>query len=124
MNHETTHRSLTVTVLLLAAAAVLWGAVVAVLAFVVPSYGRAFRNQNLILPDAVLAVLAVGRWAASYWYVLPLFGLLILPVLILLTWLLRHRATERWPGWVWFGALLGVPVLLQLVIWWALLLLP
>jgi hypothetical protein len=122
MNHETTKRSVTVTVLLLAAAAVLWATVLGTLVLAVPRYERAFRDKNVILPDVTLGALAAGRWAASYWYVVPLFGLLMLPVVVLLTWLLRHRAPGPWPGWIWFGVLLGVPVLLQLVIWWALLL--
>jgi type II secretory pathway component PulF len=121
MNHPTTNRSVAATVLLLALAALLWATGLAVLVVAVPRYARAFRDQNMILPDVTLAVLAAGRWAEKYWYVVPLFGLLLLPLIVLLTWLLRHRATERWPGWVWFGMLLGVPVLLQLVIWSALL---
>jgi type II secretory pathway component PulF len=121
MNAERAKRSVTVSVMLLAVAAVLWATVLAVLALAVPRYERAFRDQNVQLPDVTLAVLAAGRWADKYWYVVPLFGLLMLPVVVLLTWLLRHRATERWPGWAWFGVLLGVPVLLLLVIWSALL---
>jgi type II secretory pathway component PulF len=121
MNRQTTNPSVAANVLLLAVAALLWATVLAVLALAVPRYERAFRDKNAQLPDVTLGVLAAGRWSDNYWYVVPLFGLLMLPFIVLLTWLLRHRTAERWPGWLWFGLLLGVPVLLQLVIWSALL---
>jgi len=122
MNQETTRRSVAVTGSLLAAATVLWAALVAVLVFVVPHYEHAFRDQALNLSAPTRWAVAAGRWAELYWYVLPLFGLLVLPLVILLSWLLRHRTRGSLLGWLWFGALLGIPVLLQLGIWWALLL--
>ena len=122
MSQETSRRSVTVTILLLVAAAALWASVMAVLVFAVPRYERDFRDQGLRLPNATIWAVAAGRWANNYWYVLPLFGLLILPVVVLLSWLLRHQARGQWPGWLWFGALLGVTLLLQLAVWWALLL--
>jgi type II secretory pathway component PulF len=115
-------RSVAVTGLLLAAAAVLWAALVAVLVFVVPRYEDGFRARAVRLPAPTVWALAAGRWAETYWYVLPLFGLLLLPLAILLSWLLRHRARGTLPGRLWFGALLGTPALLLLGIWLALLL--
>jgi type II secretory pathway component PulF len=123
MIQKTTGRSVAVTSSLLAATAVLWAALVAVLVFVVPRYKDAFRGRPVSLPAPTVWAVAAGRWAELYWYVLPLFGLLVLPVVILLSWLLRHRLRGSLAGWLWFGALLGIPVLLQLGIWWALLLL-
>ena len=64
---------------------------VVVLVFAVPRYERDFREQPVRLPEATVWVLAAGHWANNYWYVLPLFGLLILPVILLLSWLLRHQ---------------------------------
>ncbi|HEY7308485.1 MAG TPA: hypothetical protein VH643_03885 [Gemmataceae bacterium] len=122
MSQETSRRSLRLTLLLLIVSAVLWASVVVVLVFAVPRYERDFREQAVRLPEATVWALAAGHWANNYWYVLPLFGLLILPVILLLSWLLRHQVRTRWPGWLWFGALLGVPLLLQLAVWWALLL--
>jgi type II secretory pathway component PulF len=122
MVQETPGRSVAVTGSLLAAAAVLWAALVAVLVFVVPRYENAFRARSVRLPAPTAWAVAAGRWAEAYWYVLPRFGLLVLPPVILLSWLLRHRARESLAGRLWLGALLGIPVLLQVGIWWALLL--
>ena len=63
-----------------------------------------------------------GRWVDTYWYILPLFGLLTLPVVVLVSLLLRHWVSGALPGWVWLGALLGVPLLLHRWVWFALLL--
>jgi type II secretory pathway component PulF len=122
MNHATTKRSVAVTAVLLLAAALLWAAVAAVLVAVVPRYEFDFRERGVRLPDPTRWTLAAGHWAGAYWYVLPLFGLFILPVVVVLSWLLRHRAAGSWPGWLWFGALLGLPILIQLEIWLTLLL--
>jgi type II secretory pathway component PulF len=122
MNHATTKRSAAVTAVLLLAAVILWTAVPATLVAVVPRYEFDFRARNLRLPPPTQFTVAASRWAGNYWYVLPLFGLLLLPVVVLLSWLLRHRATGSLPGWLWFGALLGLPVLIQLEIWLTLLL--
>jgi type II secretory pathway component PulF len=122
MNRDSTRRSVAVTVVLLAAAVVLWAAVVVVLVSVVPRYKGAFLHEGLRLPAPTEWTVAAGDWADAYWYVLPLFGLLVLPGVILLSWQIRHRARGALPGWLWFGALLGIPVLMQLGIWLALLL--
>jgi type II secretory pathway component PulF len=122
MIQKTPGRSVAVTGSLLAATAVLWAVLVAVLVFVVPRYEDAFRARLVSLPAPTVWAVAAGRWAQLYWYVLPLFGLLVLPVVLLLSWLLRHRVRGALLGWLWFGALLGIPVVLQLGIWWALLL--
>ncbi len=115
-------RSIAVTGSLLAATVVLWAVLVAVLVLIVPRYEDAFRARSVSLPAPTEWALAAGRWAELYWYVLPLFGLLVLPVVILLSWLLRHRVRGSLLGWLWFGVLLATPVLLQLAIWRALLL--
>ena len=79
MIQETSGRSVAVTGLLLAATAVLWAALVAILVFVVPRYEDAFRARAVSLPSPTVWAVAAGRWAELYWYVLPLFGLLVLP---------------------------------------------
>ena len=122
MNHQTTARSVPVTAALLVTAAILWAAVAVVLVAIVPSYERGFQDQNQRLPVLTQWTVAAGHWAGNYWYVLPAFGLVILPVVLVLSWLVRHRATSSTPQWGWFGALLGVPVLLQVGAWLALLL--
>jgi type II secretory pathway component PulF len=118
MIQETPGRSVALTCLLLAAAAALWAALDSALLFIVPRYEHAFRDRNMRLPAPTQWVVTAGHWAQ----VNRLLGLLLLPVVILLSWLLRHRVRESLPGWLWFGALLGIPVLLQLGMWWALLL--
>jgi type II secretory pathway component PulF len=122
MNNTTTNRSVITTGLVLAIAALLWAAVLVVLLLVVPGYERAFRDQNVSLPTATRWTLAAEHWANHYWYVVPLFGLFILPVIVLLSWLLRHRATGAFPGRAWFGFLVSVPLLVLLAIWLSLLL--
>ena len=54
MSQETSRRSVTVTILLLVAAAALWASVMAVLVFAVPRYERDFRDQGLRLPNATI----------------------------------------------------------------------
>ena len=94
----------------------------ATLLCIVPHYEHAFRDRNMSLPAPTQWAVTARHWAEGYWYVLAPFGLPVLPVVVLLSWLLRHRVRESLPGWLWFGALLGIPVLLQLGMWWALLL--
>ena len=122
MIQETSGRSVAVTGLLLAAAAALWAALPATLLCIVPHYEHAFRDRNMRLPTLTQWAVTARHWVGLYWYVLPLFALLVLPVVVLLSWLLRHNVRGSLPGWLWFGALVGVPVLLQLGMWWALLL--
>jgi type II secretory pathway component PulF len=107
---------------LLGLAVALWAALVAVLLAVVPRYERDFRDRGVQLPAVTQAVLAAGRWADTYWYVLPLFGLVVLPVVVVVSWLLRHRVRAALPGWLWLGALVGVPLVLHLWVWVGLLL--
>jgi type II secretory pathway component PulF len=95
--------------MLLAAAVVLWIAVVLVLVTVVPGYERDFVNEKRRLPAGTEFLIASTRWAYKYWYVLPLFGLMVLPGIIMLSWWLRHRLTGSLPAWIWFGALLAIP---------------
>jgi type II secretory pathway component PulF len=122
VSHRTANRSVAATGVVLVVAALLWATLLPVLLFVVPSYEHAFRSQNRSLPAPTRWTLAAGHWADKYWYVLPLFGLWILPLIILASWLLRHRVTGAWPGWLWLGLLLGLPLLAELAIWTALLL--
>ena len=58
-----------------------------VLLFAVPHYARTFRAQNASPSAPARWTLAAGRWAELYWYILPLFGLFILPWVVLLSWL-------------------------------------
>jgi hypothetical protein len=122
MIQEMPRRSVAVTCFLVTAATLLWTALVVVLVLVVPPYEKAFRAESISLPAPTVWAVAMGRWAETYWYVLPLFGLLVLPLVLLVSWLLRHRMKGSLLSWLWFGALLGIPVLFLLVIWWALLL--
>ncbi len=120
MSSQAPQRSLAVSALWLGAAAALWAALVLILVLVVPRYERTFRYQGLPLPNPTQWAVEAGHWAVAYWYMLPLFGLFLLPVVVLLTWWLRHRVTRPLFGWIWLGALLGLPVILLLGIWLAL----
>jgi type II secretory pathway component PulF len=122
MDHETPKRSVAVTAALLAVSMSLWAALAAVLVVVVPRYEHDFRDRGLRLPAVTQVVVEAGRWADTYWYVLPLFGLLVLPVVVVVSWLLRHRASGALLGWLWLGSLLGVPLVLHLWVWVGLLL--
>jgi type II secretory pathway component PulF len=122
MDQERPKRSVAVTTVLLAVSVALWAGLGAVLVVVVPRYERDFRDRGLRLPAVTQAVVGAGRWADTYWYVLPLFGLLVLPVVVVVSWLLRHRVSGALPGWLWLGALLGVPLVLHLGVWVGLLL--
>jgi hypothetical protein len=122
MNFETHARSPVGTVWLLALAAALWAALATFLVLVVPSYEAGFRARLVRLPAPTVWVVAAGHWAENYWYVLPLFGLLVLPVVVLLSWLLRRPTANPSAARLWFGALIGAPALLLLAAWVALLL--
>jgi type II secretory pathway component PulF len=117
---EPSKRSIHITGLLLLSVAVIWCAVGATLLFAVPSYERVFRDQNVSLPHSTVWAVAAGHWAQNYWYILPAFGLLVLPVVVVLSWLFRHRVESSVLSWAWFGALIGVPLLLEAGIWLAL----
>jgi type II secretory pathway component PulF len=114
-------QSVGVTCLLLIVVAILCLALWMTLLLIVPQYERAFRNRDLELPAPTQWTVAASQWTQLYWYIVPLFGLFILPVIVLLSWLLRHRVAGPLPGWLWLGALLAVPLLLQLGVWLALL---
>jgi type II secretory pathway component PulF len=79
IRREPPKRYVEITVLLLVIAAGLWCAVVASLTLVVPHYERSFRDRNVNLPELTVWAIASGHWAGLYWYVRPLFALLVGP---------------------------------------------
>ncbi len=114
MNELPVRRSVRMTALLLFVAANFWIAVFLFILLVTPHYDRVFRDRGLRVSGATQWALAVGHWTETYWYVVPLFGVIILPVMILLSWFLRHRVRTMVPSCIWFGLLLGLPWLLFL----------
>jgi type II secretory pathway component PulF len=121
MTYARANRSVSGAAVLLGVAVLLWAAVAAVLVTAVPRYERVFRDEGRRLPGPTEWTISAGHWAGNYWYVLPLFGLLVLPVIVLLSVGLWRRAPRSLPAWIWFGLLLGAPSLLLLAIWGALL---
>ena len=119
-------RSVGVTAVLLFFALNGWIAVFFVLLLVAsyyaPRIANAAQDRGQRLPAATHWVLAIGHWTELYWYVVPLFGVLLLPVVILLSWLFRHRARSAAPGWIWLALMLGLPWLVLLGFWITLLL--
>jgi hypothetical protein len=70
---------------------------------------RVFRDFQMRLPDATVVVIAVGRWFALYWYVVPPFFLAWL-VLVGYVLAVLHRR-RRGLGWVLALLLLVLPLL-------------
>ena len=114
------HRSASGVAVLMCVAVALWAAVAAVLVTAVPRYERVFRDEGRRLPDPTEWTIAAGHWAGKYWYVMMMFALLVLPGVVVLSVALWRRAPKSLPTWIWFGLLIGVPLLLQLAIWSAL----
>ncbi len=117
MNDKPAKRSVAVTAVMLFFALNGWIAVffllLLVASYYAPRYANAAQDRGQRLPAATSWILAVGHWTDLYWYVVPLFGVLLLPVIILLSWWLRHRVRSAPPGWVWLALMLGLPWLLS-----------
>jgi type II secretory pathway component PulF len=105
-----TRPSLAVTLLLAAAPAAAWAALLAFLCLSVPAYERVFADFRLRLPDTAVAVIDASRWSIQY---LPL----VLPALALLCaadvgvlLLLRRGSGTRLLAWLWSALLLLLPL--------------
>jgi type II secretory pathway component PulF len=126
MNDKPAKRSVAVTAVLLFFALNGWIAIflflLLVVSYYVPRHANAMQDRGERLPTVTQWVLAASHWTEIYWYVVPLFGALVLPVIILFSWWLRHRARSAAPGWIWLALMLGLPWLVFLGLWIALLL--
>jgi hypothetical protein len=108
-----------VTIAVIVLAALSWGAVLFQLVFIVPYFERRFAEFRLRLPSATEMVIALSRPCSEYPYLVPVVFVLGVVAIAVPTWLIRHRLRTRGLGVVWCVAMLVVPLLAVLVVWYS-----
>src|SRR5262249_55499883 len=44
-----------------------------IMIYIIPKFEKIFKDFDMTLPDATLALIATSHWFADYWYIIPLF---------------------------------------------------
>src|SRR5262245_43773812 len=78
----------------------------------VPGHGRVLSLFGVALPRLPDQVFVLSRWFTSYWWAVLVGAGVALPVLVLVTWWVRHRQPSRSLRWVWGAVLLLPPLVL------------
>jgi type II secretory pathway component PulF len=111
MNESLTRQAARTTVRFVLLDAALWVIWLVGMLVAVSYMERTFRDYNLKVPAFTEAVLFVGRWLDTYWYL----GLPALPLWLALDgtvgYLLRSREGTRRLGNVWSVIMFGLPLL-------------
>jgi type II secretory pathway component PulF len=107
---------LSVSLMLAAVSAALWGGLLAFMVTVVPRYDRMFSDFGVRLPATAEFTINAARWCVKYWYVGALWLAMLAPVLAVLTVLIR-RARKGWLSALWWLLLLGVPLIALGLAW-------
>jgi type II secretory pathway component PulF len=86
--------------------------------FLVPGFERDFVDLKLKLPYATELIIAGSRWTVKYWYV-AVAGLLFpgLGMSCAISYLVRHRVSNGMWSVIWFGFLIGFPLIGHLLVW-------
>ncbi len=89
---------------------ILWFLLFVVMLIVVPRYERLFSDFKMKLPDLTVRVLAASAWCRQYWYVVALIAVPLLSGDGILLFLIG-RSPHRWPGRIWLGLWIALPLL-------------
>jgi type II secretory pathway component PulF len=111
--------NLTVTVVVILLAILLWIIVAVEFVFVVPLYERIFRDFQVVLPFAAEVVIATSRWFVKYFYILPVPFVILGIAVAASTWAIRHSLQKRGLGLLWCALMLLLPALVGFLIWFS-----
>jgi type II secretory pathway component PulF len=111
-------RSIAVTILLVGISQMLFLAWFGTLRFLVPGFERDFLDFKIKLPHVTELTIAGSRWTVKYWYV-AVAGLLFPgPAMSgAISFLVRHRVGNGMWSVIWFGILIGFPLIGHLLVW-------
>jgi type II secretory pathway component PulF len=109
-------RSIAVTILLVGISQMLFLAWFGTMLFLVPGFERDFADLKLKLPYATELTIAGSRWTVKYWYV-AIAGLAMSGAI---SYLVRHRVGNGMWSVIWFGFLIGFPLIGHLLVWMSL----
>jgi len=114
-------RSMAITILLVGISQLLFLAWFGTMLFFVPGFERDLLELKLKLPYVTELTIAGSRWAVKYWYV-AVAGLLFpgLSMSGAISYLVRHRVGTGMWSVIWFGFLIGFPLIGHLLVWMSL----
>ena len=109
-------RSIAITILLVGISLLLFLAWFGTMLFLVPGFERDFLDLKLKLPYVTELTIAGSRWTVKYWYV-AVAGLGMIGAI---SYLVRHRVGNGMWSVIWFGFLIGFPLIGHLFVWMSL----
>jgi len=114
-------RSLAITILLVGISLVLILAWFGTMLFLVPVFDRYFIGVRVKLPYVTELTIAGSRWTIQYWY-FAVPGLLFpgLGMSGAISFLVRHQLGSGMWNVIWFGFLIGFPLIGHLLVWMSL----
>ena len=122
MNEETppNQRSLLITGILVVLSLGLCLAWFWQMIFVIPEYERMFADFRVRVPAFTEATISLTRVFVKFWFVLLIFTLFIAyPVIGYVSFYLRHRSNQRALMWLWFVWIIGSPLAVQIITFFA-----
>jgi type II secretory pathway component PulF len=122
MGPSAPRRSVVGTAVLTGVGVALWLALAFVLLYVAPHYQAVFADRGRRVPTATANTFTLAEWTARVWWAVALLSPVTLALIAVTSWAVRHRVPGTTAGRVWFGFLLGLPLLAQVWIWLSLLL--
>ena len=108
--------SVAITILLVGISQLLFLAWFGTMLFLVPGFERDFLDLKLKLPYVTELTIAGSRWTIKYWYV-AVAGLGMIGAISYLVW---HNVGNRMWSVIWFGFLIGFPLIGHLLVWMSL----
>ena len=109
-------RSIAITILLVGISLLLFLAWFGTMLFLVPGFERDFLDLKLKLPYVTELTIAGSRWTIKYWYV----AVAGLGMICAISYLVRHRVGNGMWSVIWFGFLIGFPLIGHLLVWMSL----
>jgi hypothetical protein len=114
-------RSVAVTILLVGISQMLFLAWFGTMLFLVPGFERDLVDLKVKLPYVTELTIAGSRWTVKYWYV-AVAGVFF-PGLVVsgaISYLVRRRVGGGMWSVIWFGFLIGLPLIGHLLVWMSL----